>query len=338
MQAFIHHRAPLFIKYGDYIVKGDLKMNSFDSMIERYKKELIDAKRRSIEKELTDAAKETSGEAVTPEDKDENEKNIFLVFSAEEKESDVPVFSADDESNFSVLSADKKENTEEVFAPNEEADKAGAATPVNAAFEEAFGEKRGFSSSAEAISKNAAQTAENGGETSTAEEPTAKANETEKAQRSFQSESDNLQNEGAVFEENEPFPESLGALKVQVFMANRAYPVSSAHVVITGKENRKVYFDGYTNTNGVVGSILLPAPKKSFSQSPQEKPPYAQYDIAVSHPKFQSRKYLGVPVFSGVESIQNIQLLPLGTDEEDNTDVTESEPNELLMKGGENNA
>ena len=105
-----------------------------------------------------------------------------------------------------------------------------------------------------------------------------------------------------------------------------------------GKENGKVYFDGYTKTNGVVGSLYLPAPKKSLSQSPQEKPPYAQYDITVTHPRFQKRQYLGVPVFSGVESIQNIQLLPLGSDETDNADVTESEPNELLMKGGENNA
>lgn len=137
--------------------------------------------------------------------------------------------------------------------------------------------------------------------------------------------------------ENESEPQSLGALKVQVFMAGRAYPVSSANVIITGRD-KKVYFDGFTDTNGAIERLLLPAPKKQFSQSPQVMPPYAQYDIFVSHPRFQSRKYLGVPVFAGVESIQNIQLLPLGTDEVDNTDVTESEPNGLLMKGGESNA
>lgn len=131
---------------------------------------------------------------------------------------------------------------------------------------------------------------------------------------------------------------TLGSLRVQVFMANRAYPVPSAHVVITGTKNKRVYFDGYTDTNGVVGRLLLPAPKKIYSQSPQETPPYSQYDIMVSHPKFQSRKYIGVPVFGGVESIQNIQLLPLGSDETDSMTVTESEPNELLKKGGVNNA
>ncbi len=270
-------------------------MNSFDLMIERYKKELVDAKRRSIEKELADTA---------------NEKTVA---SEPEEENNISAF-------------DEKEKL----------------APVNAAFEKASGERLGFLSSEEAIvkdSENSVKNAVNGGESDAEkkEKQTDSASKAGKEQASFQSESDDLQNENLDFDENEPYPESLGALKVQVFMANRAYPVSSAHVVIAGKESRKVYFDGYTNTSGIVGSILLPAPKKAFSQSPQETPPYSQYDILVRHPKFQSRKYIGVPVFSGVESIQNIQLLPLGTDDEDNTDVTESEPNGLLMKGGESN-
>lgn len=259
-------------------------MSSFDSMIERYKKELIDAKRRSIEKEII----ETASLPVTEP-----------VFFEEESEA-LPVFAEKSEAE-----EEQVEETSNVFLPNETGkEPLGLLNPLEAA----------------------------------AKDMVTETPQAQNERESFQSESDIPDDEDTVFEENEPFPESLGALKVQVFMANRAYPVSSAHVVITGKENKKVYFDGYTNTNGVVGSILLPAPKKTFSQSPQGTPPYSQYDITVSHPKFQSRKYLGVPVFSGVESIQNIQLLPLGTDEEDNTDVTESEPNELLMKGGESNA
>lgn len=261
-------------------------MNSFDSMIERYKKELIDAKRRSIEKEISEASTEVQAEEV--------------FFENEEIEETAPVFAAKEE----PIEEEKEEESGD--AEQSEREPLGLSSPL----------------------ENAAKL-----KGTSPEEPQATTAE----ENDFQSESDIPNDEGAVFEENEPFPESLGSLKVQVFMANRAYPVSSAHVIITGKENKKVYFDGYTNTNGVVGSILLPAPKKTFSQSPQEKPPYAQYDISVTHPKFQPRKYLGVPVFSGVESIQNIQLLPLGTDETA-TDVTESEPNELLMKGGESNA
>ena len=263
-------------------------MNSFDLLIERYKKELIDAKRRSIEKEITvlSAEPEIEAEAEPVVSEGEEEQEAAFVFAHDSSENE---------------SMDYKEEM-----PRE---------PL------------GLSNPLETLGERPAE----------ANEPQAQPQEEEAEEKSFKSESDSQDESGPAFEE-EPFPESLGALKVQVFMADRVYPISSAHVVITGKENKKVYFDGYTNTNGIVGSLYLPAPKKSLSQSPQEKPPYAQYDITVTHPRFQKRQYLGVPVFSGVESIQNIQLLPLGSDETDNADVTESEPNELLMKGGENNA
>ena len=263
-------------------------MNSFDLLIERYKKELIDAKRRSIEKEITvlSAEPEIEAEAEPVVSEGEEEQEAAFVFAPASSENE---------------SMDYKEEM-----PRE---------PL------------GLSNPLETLGERPAE----------ANEPQAQPQEEESEEKSFKSESDSQDESGPAFEE-EPFPESLGALKVQVFMADRVYPVSSAHVVITGKENKKVYFDGYTNTTGIVGSLYLPAPKKSLSQSPQEKPPYAQYDITVTHPRFQKRQYLGVPVFSGVESIQNIQLLPLGSDETDNADVTESEPNELLMKGGENNA
>ena len=298
-------------------------MNSFDSMIERYKKELIDAKRRSIEKEIV----ETSAAPVFSET--EPETSAAPVFSETEPETSAkPVFSETEPETSAepVFSETEPEfSAKPVFA-------AASDTRPEAEETDILRETLGLKNPREALSeKTAAEEPKN--------EPKAApaAEERPEGENNFQSERDIPDDNGAVFEENEPFPESLGALKVQVFMANRAYPVSSAHVVITGKDNKKVYFDGYTNTNGIVGSLLLPAPKKVFSQSPQENPPYAQYDITVSHPKFQKRQYLGVPVFSGVESIQNIQLLPLGTDESD-TDVTESEPNELLMKGGEKNA
>lgn len=238
----------------DTVGKGDF-MNSFDSMIERYKKELIDAKKRSMAEQLKEVSKEEAAVAVSTEPQTETEIDSAPVAAEEHREEEPQ--------------PQKKEPEEAAAAPDES--------------------------------------------------------------------EENLVPQSEPTEESKGEPQSLGALKVQVFMAGRAYPVSSSNVIITGKD-KKVYFDGFTDTNGAIPRLLLPAPKKQFSQSPQETPPYSQYDIFVSHPRFQSRKYLGVPVFAGVESIQNIQLLPLGTDEEDNTDVSESEPNELLMREGEKNA
>lgn len=236
-------------------------MNSFDSMIERYKKELIDAKKRSIFQQLKELAEP------------ENEAAASLTETQKEYGSNEPL-------------------------------------PVSAAF--AAGEEP-----------------ETENEMLTEKEP--------EPPQLLVREEPVIQKYDAPAAESRENGQALGSLKVQVFMAGRAYPVSSANVIITG-EDGKVYFDGFTDSNGAITRLLLPAPKKQFSQSPQTTPPYAQYDIFVSHPRFQSRRYLGVPVFSGVESIQNIQLLPLGTDEKDSTDVRESEPDELLMRDGERNA
>lgn len=244
-------------------------MNSFDSMIERYKKELIDAKKRSMTQQLKEVTAQEEPLFASAEPQEERQMQKAAAVSA---------------------SPEAEEKPPEAETVSAEAD----IQPEKAGVREAA----------------------------------AAATEPEEALPA---------EENYPRVENESEPQSLGALKVQVFMAGRAYPVSSANVIITGRD-KKVYFDGFTDINGAIERLLLPAPKKQFSQSPQVTPPYAQYDIFVSHPRFQSRKCLGVPVFAGVESIQNIQLLPLGTDEADNTDVTESEPNRLLMKGGESNA
>ncbi len=238
-------------------------MNGFDLMIERYKKELIDAKKRSILKELEETTSQPYSEstAVLPANASLEVQNTETAETAQPK------------------SHDSAEQTYETYEEG-----------------------------------------------------------SEKSDAVFLSENTSERKKEAKDEEEPVSPESLGSLKVQVFVADRAYPVSSARVVVTEKSTGRVCFDGYTDTDGSIGKLLLPAPERSSSQTPQEKPPYAQYDIVVSHPGFQSRKYLGVPVFAGVESIQNIQLIPSGLNEDENNDVTESEPEILLKKRGERNA
>ena len=58
-------------------------MNSFDLLIERYKKELIDAKRRSIEKEITvlSAEPEIEAEAEPVVSEGEEEQEAAFVFA-----------------------------------------------------------------------------------------------------------------------------------------------------------------------------------------------------------------------------------------------------------------
>ncbi len=109
---------------------------------------------------------------------------------------------------------------------------------------------------------------------------------------------------------------SNGLLRVQVFGGNQFFPIPGARVTVsltlsngTGVEQ----FDGLTDINGVVDNISLPAPPAALSQSPNvsEQRPFSYYTVEVEHPRYAASRFLNVPVFSDVKSVQNVQLVPL---------------------------
>lgn len=224
-------------------------LNSFDLMMERYKKELVDANRRSIEQELLS-----------------------------QSEPSEPVSAA-------------------AFPEAAEENGVGDAVPVNA-------------------------------------EPDMKTESM--PQMPEKAEPDMTQEEsssgGAESKEPDPEDDSYGTLKVQVFAAQQVYPISSARVIVRRSGEDPILFEGYTDSSGIVDNIKLPTPGKSLSSAPGRIKPYSQYDVFVTQPNFVSRNYLGVPVFSGVESIQTVRLVPKQSGTDTTTVTTESEPNALLMQ------
>ena len=109
-------------------------------------------------------------------------------------------------------------------------------------------------------------------------------------------------------------PES-GNLKVEAFASDRAFGVGSARVMIfleLPSGNVAVY-DGITDIDGVSGTVRLPAPPRSLSQSPEtgENPPkpYSVYSVYVEHPDYVRAVFTNVPVFSGTESVQPVRML-----------------------------
>lgn len=106
-----------------------------------------------------------------------------------------------------------------------------------------------------------------------------------------------------------------GTLKVEAFASDRAFGVGSARVMIfleLPSGNVAVY-DGLTDIDGVSGTVRLPAPARSLSQSPEtgENPvrPYSVYSVYVEHPAYVRSVFTNVPVFSGTESIQPVRML-----------------------------
>ncbi len=117
-------------------------------------------------------------------------------------------------------------------------------------------------------------------------------------------------NDISDFESKNP---KIGFLKVQVFAADRAFPLSNATVRVVKNINGKthVFYEMLTNSDGIVEKLPLPAPDREMSESPSSEAPYATYDVIVEHPAFERSISRSTQIFDGVESIQPVRLIPL---------------------------
>ena len=70
-------------------------------------------------------------------------------------------------------------------------------------------------------------------------------------------------------------------------------------------------YDGITDISGSSERIILPAPSRSLSMTPNNGKalPFATYTVYVEHPSFVRALFNNVPVFSGIESVQPVQML-----------------------------
>ena len=250
-------------------------MNDFDLLIEKYSRELIDAKRRSILSEIEDLPRTEDVEEQITEIFEDNSNDVNEELIEEAVDTSVP--------DSPRMTDDVNSITPEIEQINEAQD----------------------------ISDNLPPFVDDG--------------ESDAAISDELSEAENASNTG------------YGALRVQVYAADQTYPIAAANVAVTENEKDEILFQGYTDTSGIIDDIILPAPSKEMSNGPTKTKPYSQYDINVSHPRFNSRRYINVPVFEGKKSVQTVQLVP--NDNNGNVNgqtVTTIERNDFLIERSEN--
>lgn len=132
-----------------------------------------------------------------------------------------------------------------------------------------------------------------------------------------------------------------GVLKFQVYAANQAFPVVNARVTVYLKlsDGNREMFDGLTDINGIIDNIVLPAPDKALSQSPDSLSiPYSSYSANVEHPDFSNVSFVNIPVFSGIKSIQGVEMIPMTESARINGTRTYTETTPFYrLNGGESN-
>ncbi len=103
-----------------------------------------------------------------------------------------------------------------------------------------------------------------------------------------------------------------GYLKVQVFTAYGAIPISGAQIVITKdiEEYKVVFFQGVTDSSGIIDNILLPAPVTVTSQTPEVAPGYTVYELTAFHREYETIKSYSIGIIGGANVIQYVKMLP----------------------------
>ena len=102
----------------------------------------------------------------------------------------------------------------------------------------------------------------------------------------------------------------FGNLKVQVFTAYGAIPVSDTAIVVSKdiEEYRVVFFQGLTDSSGIISNISLPAPKMVTSN--EETPVYTIYEMTAVHTGYETLKTYSIGMFGGVNVIQYVKMMP----------------------------
>ena len=103
---------------------------------------------------------------------------------------------------------------------------------------------------------------------------------------------------------------SRGYLNIRAYAANQAIPISGLKIVVSTDINndKVVFFEGSTNSSGVIGGIALPAP--SLNPNNLDAPNKTTYSIEATYEPDSLKKIYSVNIYENVSVIQNINIVP----------------------------
>lgn len=111
----------------------------------------------------------------------------------------------------------------------------------------------------------------------------------------------------------------FGTLTVRA-VTGGAYPVKNALVRILGaqEDNRGVAYTLLTDVDGLTSTVSLPAPSVSYSLADgASEAPYSIYNLEIDSEGYYSKRIYGLMIFSGVDSLQQIDMIPISNNASD---------------------
>lgn len=124
-----------------------------------------------------------------------------------------------------------------------------------------------------------------------------------------------------------------GTLAVRVFVSRAQIPIPGATVIVSVPDSsgkHKLLAIRQTNESGVAGPIILEAPEASGSLTPGHNgSAFSTYTLVVEHPDYQLAVFDQLQIFPGVETVQDVALIPLSANERDRSDLITVTPQPL---------
>ena len=112
--------------------------------------------------------------------------------------------------------------------------------------------------------------------------------------------------------------QATGILSVRVYTSQAQIPLEGVTVVVAapGEEGKwKLLSLQSTDSSGLIAPVTIDAPDLGESTSPGGLPgdgaPFAQCDVWAEQPGYAMLQISGVQIFPGVETMQDMELIPL---------------------------
>lgn len=106
---------------------------------------------------------------------------------------------------------------------------------------------------------------------------------------------------------------STGSITFRVYTSNAQIPVEGAAVIVRQQdEPGRLLGIRITDESGQTEPLIIPAKDASLSQTPENLvQPWVGCIVYVEHPEYEKVLLYGVQIFAGVNTVQNVQLIPL---------------------------
>lgn len=104
--------------------------------------------------------------------------------------------------------------------------------------------------------------------------------------------------------------QSEGYLKIRAYTASQAIPIANLRVVVSKNidNNKIIFFDGVTNSSGVIERIVLPSPKQNSNDL--VTPSSITYDIAATYEPSNISNNYKINIYENIYVVQTINIVP----------------------------